>query len=147
MKRFIALCIFVVLTACNSQKKYTDFDYSYSRSGGVQPMYENLLIKGRNAHYSYEGQGKKVKKDFKLTPEDLQKIETVLKQNNFRMIQEDYKKLYDHIATSINVKKGSESASKSDASLIMVKDQQRWDNVVSVFRQITDANINQNSAK
>jgi hypothetical protein len=55
------------------------------------------------------------------------------------MIQEDYKKLYDYISTSIVVKKGSQSASKSDASYIMDADKARWENVANTFRQLIDS--------
>lgn len=147
MKRFIALCILVILTACNPQKKYSDFDYSYSRSGGFAPIYENLLIKGNNAHYSLEGQGKNIKKDFRISNEELKTIQTVLTQNNFRMIREDYKKVYDNIATIINVKKGEQTGSKSDASFIMEGDKDRWNNITLVFRQIIAAKVNPVTAK
>ncbi|OWR15021.1 hypothetical protein [Chryseobacterium sp. VAUSW3] len=139
MKRFIAFFVLLALASCTTQKKYTDFDYSYSRSGGLSPIYENLWIKGNNAHYSFEGQGKNIKKDFTLSKEELNNIQNVLEQNNFRMIQEDYKKLYDYISTSIVVKKGSQSASKSDASHIMEGDKRRWENVVNTFRQLIDS--------
>ena len=139
MKRFIAFFVLMVLTACTTQKKYTDFDYSYSRSGGLSPIYENLWIKGNNAHYSFEGQGKNIKKDFTLSKDELSNIQNVLEQNNFRMIQEDYKKLYDYISTSIIVKKGSQSASKSDASYIMEADKSRWENVENTFRKLIDS--------
>ena len=141
MKRLIALVVLMLLAACNSQKKYSDFDYSYSRSGGLSPIYENMWIKGNNAHYSFEGQGKSVKKDYKLTAEELKLIDETLTQNNFRMIQEDYRKVYDYIATSIVVKKGSQAASKSDASYIMEKDKARWENVKKVFEGIVAARI------
>ena len=139
MKRFIAFFVLLALASCTTQKKYTDFDYSYSRSGGLSPIYENLWIKGNNAHYSFEGQGKNIKKDFTLSKEELNSIQNVLEQNNFRMIQEDYKKLYDYISTSIVVKKGSQSASKSDASHIMEGDKRRWENVANTFRQLIDS--------
>lgn len=145
MKKIIALFIFVILAACNSQKKYSDFDYSYSRSGGLAPIYENLLIKGNNAHYSFEGQGKKFKKDFKITSEERKKIENALSQNNFRMIREDYQKVYDNISTSINVKIGNQSGSKSDASMIMEGDKNRWNNITSVFQEIIKNKINATS--
>ena len=145
MKKIIALFIFVILAACNSQKKYSDFDYSYSRSGGFAPIYENLLIKGNNAHYSFEGQGKKFKKDFKITSEERKTIENVLSQNNFRMIREDYQKVYDNISTSINVKIGNQSGSKSDASMIMEGDKNRWNNITSVFQEIIKNKINATS--
>ena len=145
MKKIIALFIFVILAACNTQKKYSDFDYSYSRSGGFAPIYENLLIKGNNAHYSFEGQGKKFKKDFKITSEERKKIENALSQNNFRMIREDYQKVYDNISTSINVKIGNQSGSKSDASLIMEGDKNRWNNITSVFQEIIKNKINATS--
>ena len=139
MKRFIAFFVLLALASCSPQKKYSDFDYSYSRSGGLSPIYENLWIKGNNAHYSFEGQGKNVKKDFKLSQDELNNIQNVLEQNNFRMIQEDYKKLYDYISTSIIVKKGSQSASKSDASYIMEADKSRWENVENTFRKLIDS--------
>lgn len=145
MKKIIALFIFVILAACNSQKKYSDFDYSYSRSGGFAPIYENLLIKGNNAHYSFEGQGKKFKKDFKITSEERKKIENALSQNNFRMIREDYQKVYDNISTSITVKIGNQSGSKSDASMIMEGDKNRWNNITSVFQEIIKNKINATS--
>ena len=142
MKKIIAIFVFVILAACNSQKKYSDFDYSYSRSGGLAPIYENLLIKGNSVHYSFEGQGKNIKKDFKITTEERKKIENVLSQNNFRMIREDYQKVYDNISTSINVKIGNQSGSKSDASLIMEGDKKRWNNVTAVFQEIINNKIN-----
>lgn len=145
MKKIIALFIFVILAACNTQKKYSDFDYSYSRSGGFAPIYENLLIKGNNAHYSFEGQGKKFKKDFKITSVERKKIENALSQNNFRMIREDYQKVYDNISTSINVKIGNQSGSKSDASMIMEGDKNRWNNITSVFQEIIKNKINATS--
>ena len=141
MKRLIALCVFLVLAACNSQKKYSDFDYSYSRSGGYAPIYENLWIKGDSAHYSFEGEGKKVKKDFKLTAQELKQIDDALALNNFRMIQEDYIKVYDRVSTAIYVKKGPESGRKSDASFIMEADKARWDNVVRVFEDIIETKV------
>lgn len=145
MKKIIAIFVFIILAACNSQKKYSDFDYSYSRSGGLSPIYENLLIKGNNAHYSFEGHGKNIKKDFKVTAEERKKIENVLSQNNFRMIREDYQKVYDNISTSINVKIGNQSGSKSDASMIMEGDKDRWNNITTVFQDIIKNKINATS--
>lgn len=142
MKNFILVFLLLIFTGCNTQKKFSDFDYSYSRSGGYAPIYENLLIKGNTVTYSFEGQEKNIKKTFKISNEDLQKIETALTNNNFRTIQEDYKKVYDNISIAINVKKGNNSASKSDASFIMKKDQERWKAVVAVFHDLINANKN-----
>lgn len=106
MKRILGILFaIIVLVSCNSQKVYSDFDISYSKSGGFAPIYENLLIKGNTAHYSFEGLGKKYKQDFKITDEDLKKLDNTLSQNNFRRIQEDHQKIYDGIATTINIKK------------------------------------------
>ena len=142
MKKVIFIFLILILASCKTQNKYSDFDYSYSRSGGFAPIYENLLIKGNNAHYSFEAQEKKIKKDFQISNEDLKNIESVLTQNNFRSIQEDYKKIYDHISTAINVKNGANSGRKSDAAYIMAKDQKRWEAVTNVFQQIISANMN-----
>lgn len=141
MKHVIfVLAILLGLTSCAAPNKYSNFDYSYARSGGLVPVYENLLIKGHRVHYSFQTQNRKIKKDFKITNDELQTIERALSDNKFRMIQEDYKKLYDNISTSINVKKGENSGSKSDASLIMAPDQQRWNNVVKTFEDIITKN-------
>lgn len=139
-KTLLFTLILLILTACNSQKKYSDFDISYSRSGGYAPIYENLLIKGNSVHYSLEGQGKNIKKDFKITAAELAEINQTLTDNSFRTIREDHKKVYDYISTSINVKVGPNSGSKSDASFIMPQDQQRWRNITEVFRSFIERN-------
>lgn len=142
MKRITEiLCIMILLVSCNSQKIYSDFDISYSRSGGFAPVYENLLIKGNNAHYSFEGQGKKYKQDFKVSQEDLNKIEHTLSQNNFRKIQEDHQKIYDHISTSVNVKKGQNAGNKTDASSIIPNFRTNWTNITNVFQQLINTNV------
>ncbi|WP_228377928.1 hypothetical protein [Chryseobacterium luteum] len=131
----------IVLVSCNSQKVYSDFDISYSRSGGYAPMYENLLIKGNNAHYSFEEGGEKYKKDFKISDEDLKKLDQTLSQNNFRRIQEDHKKLYDHVATTVNVKKGPNEGNKSDASMMMPNFTTNWNNILNAFQEIINNNV------
>ncbi len=147
MKKLIFVFLIIILAGCTSQNKYSDFDYSFARSGGYAPIYENLLIKGNKVHYSFEGHGKNIKKDFKLTTQDLKDIENVLTENRFRRIQEDYNKLYDNVSVKINVKKGNNTGSKSDASYIMKEDQQRWENIVTVFQQLIDRNIKTASDK
>ncbi|QDP86008.1 hypothetical protein FNJ88_10790 [Chryseobacterium sp. SNU WT5] len=147
MKKLIYVFLLIILASCGSQDKYSDFDYSYSRSGGFAPIYENLLIKGNKVHYSFEGHQKNIKKDFTISNDDLKNIERVLTENNFRMIREDYKKVYDNITTSINVKKGNNSGSKSDASFIMENDLPRWNKIVVVFQQIIDQNTTTKSGK
>lgn len=141
MKKLFVLFILAVLASCNANKKYSDFDYSFARHCGYAPIYENLWIKGNTAHYSFEGEGKKMKKDFKVSSEELKNIEDALTKNSFRTIREDLKKVYDYRSTSINVKKGPNSGSKSDASFIMENDRPRWNNIVSVFQQIIDSNV------
>ena len=131
----------IVLVSCNSQKVYSDFDISYSRSGGYAPVYENLLIKGNIAHYSFDQGGKKYKQDFKVSDEDLKKLDQTLSQNNFRRIQEDHKKLYDQVTTSINVKKGPNEGSKSDASTIMPNFTTNWNNILNAFQEIINNNV------
>ncbi len=143
MKNLVLTLLVLILAACNTQSKYTDYDYSFSRSGGNKPFYENLWIKGNTANYSMEKNGEKVQKKITLSDETLKKIETTLASNNFRMIEEDRQKVYDNVATVIVVKKGDNSASKSNASFIMKKDQKRWNEVVEVFHQIIEANKNE----
>ncbi|PQA96894.1 hypothetical protein B0A69_02175 [Chryseobacterium shigense] len=134
----------IVLVSCNSQKVYSDFDISYSRNGGISPVYENLLIKGNNAHYSFEGHGKKHKQDFKISNEDLKKLDQALSQNNFRRIEEDRKKLYDNVTTSINIKKGPNEGSKTDASMVMPNFTTNWANILGTFQEIINNNVKNN---
>ncbi|KMQ69137.1 hypothetical protein ACM39_03225 [Chryseobacterium sp. FH2] len=142
MKRIIGILFaIIVLVSCNSQKVYSDFDISYSKSGGFAPIYENLLIKENKAFYSFEGQGKKYTQDFKLTNQDLKKLDNVLSQNSFRKIQEDHKKLYDNVSISINIKKGSNQGSKSDASAIMPNYKTNWANITNAFQEIINNNV------
>jgi hypothetical protein len=142
MKRIIEILFAViVLVSCNSQKVYSDFDISYSKSGGTASVYENLLIKDNNAHYSFEGQGKKFKQDFKISNEDLKKLDHILSQNNFRRIQEDRKKLYDNVSTSINVKRGPNEGSKTDASLVMPNFKTNWNTILNAFQEIINNNV------
>ncbi|WP_373710065.1 hypothetical protein [Kaistella sp.] len=148
MKKAIFVFLIMILAGCASssnQKKYSDFDYSFARSGGLSPIYENLLIKGNKAHYSFEGHGKNIKKDFTITNEDLKNIENTLTQNKFTRIQEDYRKLYDNISVEINVKRGSNAGSKTDASLIMEKNKDQWEKIVNTFQQVIDSKVNLDS--
>lgn len=145
MKKAIFVFLIMILAGCASssnQKKYSDFDYSFARSGGLSPIYENLLIKGNKAHYSFEGHGKNIKKDFTITNDDLKNIENTLTQNKFTRIQEDYRKLYDNISVEINVKTGSNAGSKTDASLIMEKNKDQWEKIVNTFQQVIDSKVN-----
>lgn len=142
MKKLIGILFAIMITvSCNSQKVYSDFDISYSKSGGYAPIYENLLIKGNTANYSFEDQEKKIKTSFKLTNEEIQNLNQVLSQNNFRQISEDHKKIYDRVSVAINVKNGANSGSKTDASLIMPQHKANWDNIVNAFQEIISKNI------
>lgn len=134
---FTLLCALLVLS-CTSRDLYRDYDISFSRSGGLSPVYENFLINGKEAHYSIEGQGKNFKKNFRITAAELSDLQAILKENNFRHIQTDHRKLYDHITTSITVKTGSESAVKNDGSGIQPADQQRWENITRAFEGLAE---------
>lgn len=141
-KIFSVFLILTFLISCNSQKAFSEFDFSYSKSGGKLSVYENLLIKDNKVYYSLESNGKKTRKKFKITDAELQNIDKVLGENQFRKIIEDRKKIYDRPSVIITVKKGENSGSKTDASLIMAVDQTKWENVVEVFQKIIDNNVN-----
>lgn len=142
MKKILSVFLIIMtVLSCNSQKVYQDFDISYSKSGGYAPSYENLLIKGNDVHYSFEGQGKKIKKSFKVSNEDLKNLEETLSKNNFRKIQEDHKKVYDNVTTSINIKKGVNEGSKNDGSMIMPDYKTNWGNITSEFQKLINNNV------
>lgn len=143
MKKIFLLLILAFLASCSSQKVYTDFDISFARSGGFAPIYENLLLKGNNVHYSFEGHGKKIKKDITITAQERKQFDKILTENRFRTIQEDHKKLYDYISTTINVKSGANEQSKSDGSGIMPQDESRWQNIMVFFSDFIESkNLN-----
>lgn len=143
MKKLAAFfLILTFLISCNTQKAFSEFDFSYAKAGGYAPMYENLLIKDNKVFYSLESNGKKTRKKFKISNAELQNIDKVLSENQFRKIIEDRKKIYDRASVTITVKKGKNSGSKSDASLIMAVDQKKWENIVEVFQKIIDNNVN-----
>ncbi|MBQ0151572.1 MAG: hypothetical protein KBS61_01595 [Chryseobacterium sp.] len=137
----LSLLVILFTLSCNSQKVYSDFDISYSKSGGTVPTYENLLIKGNSAHYSFEGPENKTKQNFKITAEEVDHLNKTLSDNQFRNILEDRKKLYDKVATSISVKTGANTGSKTDASLIMPKYKANWENITNAFQEIINKNI------
>ncbi|MBW8524075.1 hypothetical protein K0U91_02430 [Chryseobacterium chendengshani] len=142
MKKLIVVLLLIMITvSCSSQKAYSDFDISYSKSGGYAPIYENLLIKGSDVQYSFEGQEKKIKTTFQLSNEEILNLNQVLNENNFRHIAEDHKKIYDRVAIAINVKKGKNSANKTDASMIMPQSKKNWDQVVNAFQNIINKNV------
>ncbi len=142
MKRILGILFgMMLLVSCNSQKVYSDFDISYSKSGGFAPIYENLLIKGNTAHYSFEGQGKKYKQDFDVSDQELSNIQATLSRNNFKRIQEDHKKIYDHISTSINIKKGPNEGSKTDASSIIPNYITNWSNITNAFQELINTHV------
>ncbi len=141
MKNTFLIALILILSACNSSKKYSDFDFSYSRNGGYARIYENLFIKDHRAFYEFQQNNKKYKLNFVISSHDLEKIELAAQENNFRMISEDHKKLYDNITTTINIKKGNFSGIKTDASEILPSDLQRWQNMTSVFRLIIENNV------
>lgn len=142
MKKILGVfLIMITILSCNSQKVYQDFDISYSKSGGYAPTYENLLIKGNDVHYSFEGQGKKIKKSFKVSNEDLKNLEETLSKNNFRKIQEDHKKIYDNVTTSVNIKKGVNEGSKNDGSMIMPNYKTNWENITAEFQKLINNNV------
>ena len=142
MKKILGVfLIMITILSCNSQKVYQDFDISYSKSGGYAPTYENLLIKGNDVHYSFEGQGKKIKKSFKVSNEDLKNLEETLSKNNFRRIQDDHKKVYVTVTTSINIKKGVNEGSKNDGSMIMPNFKTNWENITAEFQKLINNNV------
>lgn len=127
--------------SCNNQKMYSDYDISFSRSGGFAPTYENLLIKDNKAYYSFEGQGKKIKRKINISDSEIKNLNDILSKNNFRQIQEDHKKIYDNITTSVNIKKGTNAGSKNDGSAIMPNYEKNWGNIVTAFQEIINKKI------
>lgn len=131
MKKIFVFLVLMFLTACQSQKVFENYDISYSRSGGLAPIYENLLIQGNTARFFFEGHGKKYSKSIHLSDAEKQKFITALETNRLRFIQEDHKKLYDYVTTTIKQKKNN--IIKSDGSGIMPANEEEWSNMVAVF--------------
>lgn len=140
MKKIIALLLMtVVLASCSSQKVFEDYELSYSRSGGYDPIYENFLIKGNTANYFYETQSNKYRKKVSLSKEEKQKLYDVIKNNDLKNIREDIKKVYDNITTTVKVRNATEQTFKNDGSFIVPAHQQRWNSVVAEFENLINS--------
>lgn len=133
MKKLIVLFFAMLLVSCNSHKVFTNYDLSYSRSGGYAPIYENLLINGSTANYFYEAQGKKYSKRVNITNAEKQKLYDAINKNDMKSIREDIKKVYDNITTTVKMKRNGDEIFKDDGSFIVPEHQQRWDNIVAEF--------------
>ncbi len=136
MKNWIAFLLILALSSCNSQKKYSDFEISYSRSGGLSPVYENMLIKGNRINYSFEGKGEKFVKKEKISDAEKQKLYNTAKANDLKNIQEDVLKMYDNITTTIKMKGTSSDIFKNDGSGITPAYQTKWNNIVKEFEAL-----------
>lgn len=134
MKRFTVLLTLIILTGCASKPDFENYEYSYSKSGGLAPTYENLFLAGREGQYFYEGQNRKYSKSLKLTRAEQNTLATAIASNRLQTVREDYKKFYDFVATTIKVK--NPNIRKTNGSGIMPQDQQRWQNVVDAFEKI-----------
>ncbi|WP_144282146.1 hypothetical protein [Chryseobacterium echinoideorum] len=142
MKKILGIILMLLFAvSCNNQKMYSDYDISFSRSGGFAPTYENLLIKNNKAYYSFEGQEKKIKRKINISDSEIKNLNDILSKNNFRQIQEDHKKIYDNITTSVNIKKGTNAGSKNDGSAIMPNYEKNWGNIVTAFQKIINKKI------
>lgn len=141
MKKLFAVLIILFLASCSSRRNaFEDYDISYARSGGASPVYENFFIRGNSASYFYEGQGKKFSKNVKLSSAETQKLLATIEKNKLSSVREDFKKFYDHTATTIKVK--DLNIIKTDGSGIMPQDAARWNNVVAAFEElITSKNL------
>ncbi len=134
MKNTVLLFLILIMNACQSQKVFENYDLSYSKSGGRAPSYENLLIKNNTVSYFFEGLGKKYSDKTSLSDEEMQVLYRTIEQNNLGQIREDHKKLYDHMTTTIKVKK--DNIKKNDGSGIFPQDHQRWNGVVNAFEHL-----------
>lgn len=136
MKNWIVFLLILALASCNSQKKYSDFQISYSRSGGMNPIYENMLIKGKKINYSFEGQGEKYTKKANISTAEKQKLYDVAKINDLKNIQDDVLKLYDNITTTIKIKGNGFDIFKNDGSGIRPGYETKWQNIVNEFEAL-----------
>lgn len=134
MRNLVLLLALLLFGGCASKPDFENYEYSYSRSGGLAPTYENLFITGQNGQYFFEGQNQKYSRTLKLTKVEQNAIAAAVRNNQFHTVREDHQKLYDFVSTTIKVK--SSSIRKTDGSGIMPPDQKRWQNVVDVFEKI-----------
>lgn len=133
MKKLVLLLMLFALAACNRTSIFETYELSYSRSGGYAPIYENLLIENFTAYYFFEGQGQKYNKKVSISSEEKQALLHSIESNDLSSIREDYKKLFDHITTTIKVKTTKQKTFKDNGSAIVPEHQARWANMVQSF--------------
>lgn len=139
MKKILSLFTFaLLLMSCGTSKDFTDYELSYSRSGGLSPVYENFVISGNNAKFYYEGRAQKYSTQTRISAREKAALYSILEDSRIAFIREDHRKIYDGITTTVKVKK--DQIIKSDGSGIMPQDAARWENIVNAFENLITKN-------
>ena len=107
-------------------------------------VYEDLVIVGTKANYSYkeEREKKKQTKDFTLSKKEVKNLEQSIKENSFATIRQEISDTGgpDGSFYSISVKKGKDEVEKVSQKIIK-EDVDRWRNMVKVFEDIIKTHV------
>ncbi len=143
MKSLLFLAIFCITLSCTTLLKSSwpaslpnDLTITYKREGGYAPRFEKCIITKEKCSYTYEFGKDKYAFDFVLPEREIQLLYNVLRRNNFEQIEEDDKKIYDHIYEIIEVEINNKKIVKTDKVGIRMASALQWQNSLQSITRI-----------
>lgn len=104
-------------------KRPDDIRFRYSQSGGMMYYSEEIFISKDSCYYSINDGGAITKAYFKMSPQELDKLYSVFKDNNFDEIDSYEEKVYDRGGESIYLNwDRSKYAHVSNSGMSFIKD-------------------------
>ena len=144
MKNLVTFLAIIFSIYCHAQKTKSKVTYTYSFTVPMLGVYEDLVIVGTKANYSYkeEREKKKQTKDFTLSKKEVKNLEQSIKENSFATIRQEISDTGgpDGSFYSISVKKGKDEVEKVSQKIIK-EEVVRWRNMVKVFEDIIKTHV------
>lgn len=104
-------------------KRPDDLQFSYSQSGGMMYYSENIFISKDSCYYKINDGGAVTRVNFRMTPDELDKLYSVFLENNFDEIESYEEKVYDRGGESISLSwKPGKHINVSNSGMTFIKD-------------------------
>lgn len=105
------------------EKRPEDIRFSYSQSGGMMYYSENIFISKDSCYYKINDGGAVTRVNFRLTPDELDKLYSVFLENDFDKIVSYEEKVYDRGGESISLSwKPGKQINVSNSGMTFIKD-------------------------
>jgi hypothetical protein len=140
---FLFLVLFS-LSACQPPESQlpaerpADFSLSYSSSGGMLPIGENLTLTAGTSTYEYYDHGNTTLVEFELTEQELNDLYQWLRQNRFDLIETRSEQVFDRGGESISINWGTTHYNVSNSGLSFIEEdwQEEWGNVLGAVTDL-----------